>query len=180
MTEPAFEDIVPAADGTPLEFSEPDERWKQDFDGLLYIGELTASFEYLGHKIRIRTLRTAEELIVAELVKQWGDTIGGTKAYATALAALAVTDVDGRPMPTPLGEAGNSSQWAYDRFIFAQRWYPFTIDEIYTRYLELEARVREILDGLGKASTRAASPPGPPGTSASPSAGESSGEPPSP
>ncbi len=173
-------DAFPAADGSPTQFSDPDPRWSEDFTGLLHLGYLTCTFEYLGHKVLMRTLKTDEELIVAEIVAPWSSTIGGTKAYATALAALAVVTIDGQPMPTPLGETGGGIQWAQERFNYARRWYPFTIDHFYSRYMELEARVTQILDGLGKGSPQEGVTPGSSASAGSPTGGDFSLAPPSP
>ena len=53
----------------------------QDFDGLLCIGSLTSKFEYLHHTISIRTLKSDELLIVAQLAAQWENTIRHARAY---------------------------------------------------------------------------------------------------
>ena len=167
------EETVPAASGDPARFGEPDGRWRRDFDGLLYLGALTSEFEYLHHTICIRTLTTDELLIVAQLTAEWDATIGGTRAYATAMCAMAMTSADGQPMPSPLGDGGDSIEWARQRFRWARRLYPYTIDAVYNRYVELEARVQEVLAGLGKASGRADATPGSNGPSASPPEGAS-------
>lgn len=143
---------APLADGTETGGpSEPDlAAWAQDFHGLLKLGYLTSTFEWCGHKIVIHTLRTDEELIIASMIREWQETIGGTKAYATAMAALCVDFIDGQPMPIPLGEDYRSDTWARQRFAYAQRWYPFTIDAIYEEYLALEVRVKQVLEQMGK------------------------------
>lgn len=147
------EPTTPAAEGIEISFDEPDlAKWQQDLHGLLVLGQLSATFEWCGHTIRIKTLNDHEELIIASIVRQWESTIGGAKAYATAICGLAVQSVDGQPMPTPLGEQGDPDRWALERFNYARRWYPWTIDAIYGHYLMLETRVKEVLSGLGKAS----------------------------
>jgi len=164
-------ETTPAASGSPPSFGEPSiTEWQKDLHGLLALGELTSSFEWCGHRIVIRTLRTDEELIVASMIKEWDTTLGGAKAYATAMCALAVQAIDGQPMPTPLGETGSKYQWAMERFRYAQRWYPWTIDAVYAQYLQLELRVKEVLAELGKASApMGAASPGSSGSSGSPS-----------
>jgi hypothetical protein len=152
VSEPAGDFVpVPAADGSPLAYGEMNDQWKTDFHGLLHIGYLTASFEWLGHKIVIRTLRSDEELIIASLIKEWDATIGGTKAYAIATCALAVQFIDGQPMPTPMGENGTRDRWARERFAYAQTWYSPTITTIFNHYLELENQVKVVLEEMGKA-----------------------------
>jgi hypothetical protein len=150
---PAEDPTTPAAEGAEIQFGSPAlGDWQKDLHGLLALGELSATFEWCGHTIRIKTLTTAEELIISSIVKEWESTIGGAKAYATAICGIAVQSVDGQPLPTPLGEQGSASRWALERFNYAQRWYPWTIDAIYGHYLILETRVKEVLSGMGKAS----------------------------
>lgn len=170
--------VPPLADaGSPGESEairarDPDPRWRQDFHGLLYLGALRGDFRYLGHKIDIRTLRTSEELIIAVLTREWAETMGYARAHATAICAMCVDAVDGQPLPTPLGDHSDDIAWARDRFRYAQRWFPYTIDAIFERYLELESRVRTVLDELGKGP----GPEGPPMTGSSSSPGSPSGE----
>jgi hypothetical protein len=170
---PAADESVPGQ-GQELDFDDPDPRWRADFHGLLYLGALRGRFTWLGHVIRIRTLRSNEELIVAQLGRDWAETMGGARAHAIAMVALSVESVDGQPLPSPLGEQdAGSIGWAEERFRYAGRWYSYTIDVIFERYLELEARVREVMTELGKGSA----PPGPEpeltSTSTSPPGGDS-------
>jgi|SRR6516162_1451703 hypothetical protein len=173
MTEPVYPgDTTPSGDGLAgLDDEGVDPKWENDFHGLLYLGKLVGSFSWCGHKIAIHTLCIDEELIIAGLTKEWMDTLGATKAYATAVAALCVDSIDGQPMPVPLGETGDgpagTDQWARERFRYARRWFEPTIDAIFTRHLQLEARVRELLGDLGKESTPGDSTPGPNGSSGS-------------
>jgi hypothetical protein len=147
------------------------EKWREDFTGLLHLGALPGWFDWCGHRIDIRTLNTDGELIVGHLMKEFEGGMAGAKAYATATVALAVTAIDGRPMPVPLGEdPGRPFAWALDRLQTARQWYPPTIDAMFDAYLALEAKQREILAGLGKASALAGGAiPGWNGRSGSPS-----------
>jgi hypothetical protein len=164
------DEAVPAAAGAPqpgraavnLDFEEPDtSSWQEDFTGLLQLGALRASFDWCGHRISIRTLTTDEELLVAALIKEHEGGMGGMKAYATATAGLAVEAVDGRPMPVPIGEHPNQPYvWALQRFNYARRWYPPTVDAILDGYLQLETRQREVMAALGKASAPGDATPG--------------------
>lgn len=170
---PMADESVPG-DGDELVSEDPDPRWTTDFHGLLYLGALRARFAWNGHVFRIRTLRSNEELIVAQLGSAWAETMGGTRAHAIAMVAMCVESIDGHPMPAPLGEQdAGSIGWAEERFRYAGRWYSYTIDAIFERYLELEGRVREIMAGLGKGSAPAGPTPGLISTSSSPSGEDS-------
>jgi hypothetical protein len=151
-----------------------DPRWRTDYHGLLYLGALTGKFSYLGHSFVIRTLRSDEELLVAQLAQPWVNTVGQVRAHAIAMVALCTQLVDGRPLPVPIGEqqAGNTG-WAEQRFLYCRRWYAMVIDEIFNRYLELEGRARKIVDDLGKGQAPADPGQDSSSTSASPSAGGS-------
>jgi len=130
--------------------------WREDFSGLLRLGALRGWFEWCGHRIALRTLTTDEELLVAQLTREFDGSIGATKAYATAICGLAVEAVDRRPMPVPLGEDPDMPyKWALERFNYARRWYPPTIDAIFDAYLRLEIRQREVMTALGKSSAQA-------------------------
>lgn len=156
--DPSFMDDLPEAeapvqpqgDGQPMTFGEISEQHRAPFHGLLHLGYLTATFEHVGHKIVIHTLSSEEELIVGDLIQEWNNTVAATKAYSLAIAALCVQFIDGQPMPAPLGETTRDA-WARERFEYAKRWYPSTVDAIFTRYLELEAKVRQVLAEMGKA-----------------------------
>lgn len=164
-----------AGEREELKPSPPDPRWQADFHGLLYVGALRASFAYLGHKITIRTLRTHEELIAAQLAHDWAETLGGTRAHAVAITALCVETIDGQPMPVPLGEQdAGTTGWAEQKFRYAGRWYAYTIDAIFSRYLELEGRARAVISELGKGSAPEGSGPTSGLMSSSPDAGDSS------
>jgi hypothetical protein len=170
---PLADESVPG-DGEDLAYDDPDPRWRVDFHGLLYLGALRARFAWQGHVFRIRTLRSDEELIVAQLGSAWAETLGGTRAHAIAMVALCVESVDGKPMPSPIGEQdAGSIGWAEERFRYAGRWYSYTIDAIFERYLELEGRVREVMAELGKGSAPAGPEPGLTSTSSSPAGGAS-------
>jgi len=128
-------------------------RWQEDFTGLLFLGSLRGWFDWCGHRIALKTLTTDEELLVAQLIREFEGGMGGMKAYATATSALAVEAIDHQPMPAPLGEHPNQTyKWAMERFNYARRWFPPTIDAILDAYYQLEIRQREVMANLGKAS----------------------------
>jgi hypothetical protein len=159
---------IPSADGTEKELPTFDPKYQDDFNGLAYIGALSETFEWLGHKFCIRTLTTAEVLLVPLLTKRWDNTIGAQRAYFTAIVSLAVQTVDGVGLPVPIGEDG-SDAWAHQRFQYVQhRWFDVTIDRVYSEFLALETRVREVVEEMEKASGQGAnSTPGSNGSSGS-------------
>ncbi len=148
----------PAAEAPPPQVSsetdgipEFDPRVRQDFEGLMYLGYLPDEFEWLGHRFEIRSLNMDQILEIGLLHKRYAETLSDVKAYQTLVVAACMVRLDGRALATPLSNAPEDSitlnQWPIVR-----RWFPPTIDHIYTRYLLLETRVREVIDAIGKAS----------------------------
>lgn len=156
--DPMEEVDVPAgvpqggAEETPPEPEPFDERYTDDFDGLMFLGALSASFSHVGHRISIRTLTSMELLAASHVIKTYQDTIGSARAEALAIVALCVQKVDGKGLPIPIEESETDPfQWAVDRFNYvASRWYPFTVDAIYARYNLLAQRCYDVLTEMSK------------------------------
>lgn len=145
-------------DGNPLPTF--DDRYKDDFEGLAFLGALSKTFEWLGHRFTIRTLMVDEALHVSALVKEYQNTIGDGLAYRTAMAAMCVTLIDGKALPMMVGDEGDYA-YASERFRYARtHWFQATVDTIYNHYLELEFKTRQVVDAMGKASGLTASTPG--------------------
>jgi len=137
-------------DQVPL--PEFDPRYRDDFDGLLYVGRLEDKFEWLGHTFEIRTLTTDEVIEIGLLTKPYDDTIGGVKAYQAAVVASCVVRVDGRPLPMPITNDPRDTA-SRNRFDYVKRsWFPPVLDYVYEQYMLLEDRVRAVLAAMGKAS----------------------------
>lgn len=158
--DPSPSSTAPGTDGS-LQGTDTDEgpaafdqRYRKDFDGLMYLGSLVHSFEWLGHKFVIRTLTADEYLMVGLLTKDYQGTVGEARAFAIAMASLCTESIDGRTLPTPVvATPGNDMAWAVQRFNFVKaRWFLYTVDIVYNEYLALEKRAKEVLDAMGEAS----------------------------
>lgn len=127
---------------------EIDDSYKQDFTNLLNLGRLSGTFRWSGHTFRIHTLNTDEILSLGILHKPYSGTISDVRAYTTIVVAASLESVDGRPPILPLGPSDDTLE---SRFNYVKdNYYQWTIDAIYTKYLELEKRVGEILEEMGK------------------------------
>lgn len=136
----------------PEPLPEFDPRVREDFEGLLYLGRLTDSFEAYGHQFVIRTLSTGEVLEIGLLHKPYKDSLAEVKAYQAALVAACVVSVDGKPMPLPVTNEPFDTALA-NRFEYVKRtWFPPLLDVIYERFLLLEAKVDAVLAGMGNQS----------------------------
>jgi hypothetical protein len=129
-----------------------DERHKEPFHGLMYLGALSKTFTWAGHEFHIRTLTTDEILIVALITARYEGTLAQNRAYSAAVVALATQSVDGEPLPFPYMES-TGHEWADQRFNYVTgKWYSFTIDAVYSEYLVLEAKAREVMNAMGNLS----------------------------
>lgn len=141
-------------DPAPVEAETPafDDRYKQPFQGLLYIGALTQQFDFLGHTIVIRTLTADEDLALGELTRQWMDTAAFERAYVTATVAMSIISIDGQQPPIPIGRDETGFAWAYQRFNWVKaNLLSLTIDRIYREFNALDGTAREVLAEMEKA-----------------------------
>lgn len=130
-----------------------DERWREDFEGLAYIGRLTREFPYLGHKFVIRTLNIEEILEVGLLAKSYQGSLAESKAYQAALVAACVVSVDGVPPPMPITTSPEDTM-ILNRFRWVrQNWFAPVLDKVYGEYLRLEYDVERVMQALGEASS---------------------------
>lgn len=146
--------------GTGTEAPEPDgplpqfdPRLRTEFSGLLYLGALTDTFDWLGHRFVIRTLRTGELVGVSLAVKEYIGTDGYLKAWQCAMVGACVVTVDGQPLPPlPLTDRPDDSLVAARCRYVMDHWFPPVPDHIYERYVELELVVREVIKAMGNRS----------------------------
>lgn len=153
-TEPHRATAVTASNGDASESEEPtlpefDPRWRNEFEGLLFLGALTKEFEWMGHRFTIKTLSTEELLEVSLLVKEWQNSLGEVKAYQAAMVSACLVKVDGKSMPQPLSRDPGDSP-VRNRMNLVLRWFPTTLDAVYEQYLTLENNVAEVMDAMGK------------------------------
>lgn len=129
-----------------------DERYGEAFSGLLYIGALTKSFSWLGHEFVVRTLGPDEQLAIALIVRDYVGSSGEPLAYTTAVVAMACVSVDGKELPSPIGEDAQLAEWARHRFNYVTKnWYGYTIAKAFEQYLELEGTASAVVEAMGKA-----------------------------
>lgn len=137
----------------------PDEI-DQDLRGLMFLGALERSFPFLGHDFVMRTLTTGEELACSMVIKEYAETLGSSKAFATAFVGASIVSVDGIPMIKPLGP-DQTLDVMRQRFVYvARHWFWPVVEALYDEYAELtlrQANVFKSLEGKLQASRRTSS-----------------------
>lgn len=123
---------------------------RQDVTGLMFLGYLTSSFEFKGHRFVLRTLKAGEELACAQLIKEYEETMAQGKAYAMAQVAAAIVTVDGRSIGESLGpDDVNTLSTISNKFNYiSQRWYWPTIEALYVEFSDLMIRQAVAYDAL--------------------------------
>lgn len=151
------QDIVTEASEELPEVDEPDEelpkfsdKFKNDFEGLLYVGKIVRSFKWMGHSFRIRTPYTHELLEIGLLHQPYIGTISDIKAYQSLVLAAVLVSVDGQSLPLPIDDTLSHLE-AKAKFI-NEHWYPWTVDALYEQYAILDAQIQQVIDNMGKAS----------------------------
>jgi hypothetical protein len=130
-----------------------DEKYRDDFIGLAFVGALSKTFSWLGHTFIVRTLNVDELLAVTRLTRAYDDSLGQGLAYRTAIVAMATETVDGERLPLPYGIDKDDFSWSEMRFNYVKNnWFQFTIDQAYNEYLALEEKTAKVVDAMGKAS----------------------------
>jgi len=130
-----------------------DPKYAEPFRGLAYVGALQTTFTWVGHQFSIRTLRDGEKLAIAQIIKQYADTMGGDRAYGCAVAAMCILTVDGEELPIPIGESKKAYEWGLQRFSYVvENWFSTTVNKVFNEYLALEDLANQVVEAMGKAS----------------------------
>lgn len=143
---------APKEDDLGLDWSKGfDQRWRNPFEGLAYLGYLEGEVTIPYHSFKVRTLTVGEKIKVVDLVKHLEDSIGYARAYRAAVASAALLLVDGKPLLVGKKNVDAISQ-RY-RYI-TDNWYDYVIDILYDKVNELEGQVLEVLKELGVYQSR--------------------------
>lgn len=150
--EPATEPEPQQAPPGEEEIPEFDERWREPFTGLLFVGALTDTFSLFGHTFRVSTPDQTEMLQIGQVIDPYARTVTSELAYATATVAAYLIEVDGRPLPQPIftDVKDTALQNRFDWVIKNIK--REVIQEIFNKCLELDSKVAKVLEAMGKAS----------------------------
>lgn len=138
------------------EFVAFDTRIQDEFDGLLFLGALSKTFNWAGHRFAIRTLTVDEQLECSLAAQLSQNTAGENLAWMCSIVSCCIVSVDGQPLPVPIDDnvAGFTLRYEYVR----RHWFPPTINVVYNQYLGLNAKVTEVIAAMGKAPGQTATP----------------------
>jgi hypothetical protein len=128
-----------------------DERYREPFTGLLFLGNLEDTFTIWGHTFRIVTPSQLERMQLGQLHQPYAGTLASEIAYQTLLVASYLREVDHNRLPEPV-VVDPTQNGVRDRFRWvAENLRGPVIDELFSRCLALEAQVRTVLAAMGEA-----------------------------
>jgi hypothetical protein len=124
-----------------------DDRWKKDFEGLLYLGKLEKEITSIPlHKFIVRTLTVNEQLEVLLITQPYADGIGYARAYKAAVVAAGLVSIDGKELvQTDKSSNVLRQKWDY----VTNGWYEPVIDILYEEIDQLHARMIEVCQEIG-------------------------------
>lgn len=161
-TAAAFVPIVTVPEDPPEAAPSPlasvdsvfDEKYREDFTGLLYLGKLEDECTVAGHRFLLATPTQDDRLEMGPLHKPWVNTITGEMAWRTIFVAAYLRRIDEEVAPEPLNSSITGLRTRFDwvrRSIVSD----IIIEKLFEQCMIIDARVRELieeLDGLGESS----------------------------
>lgn len=123
------------------------EQWKDEFEGLLYLGYLRKEVKSVPfHTFVVRTLTVNDKLEVALACKEYQDSLSYGRAYRAAVVAAGLETVDGRDL---VASSLNTNVFSQKLDYIVNNWYDGVIDVLYREIDQLEGKVLVILRELG-------------------------------
>lgn len=123
------------------------DNWKDDFDGLMFLGKLEREITSIPfHTFVVRTLTVNEKLEISLLTKPYLESVGYGRAYKAAVVAAGLVSVDGREL-IPSNKNINVVRQKYEYVV--NNWYDTVVDILYDEIEALENRVIIVLQELG-------------------------------
>jgi hypothetical protein len=141
----------PPSPPQPEVIPEFDPRYRDPFEGLLYVGHLHDTATFLGHTFRLVTPSSTERLQIGLVIKAYDGTVGWDFAYASALVAAYLVEVDGQLLPQPITndpkDTALEQRWEWVLRVLKKP----VIDYLFQQCILLDSQVRAVLDAMGKA-----------------------------
>lgn len=127
-----------------------DERHRESFTGLLYLGALSDTFTIWGHEFVIRTLTTEDIAEVGLLTKPYEGTLAANAVYQAATLAAALVTIDGKGLPLPVVQGSSGLEQRY-KWV-ARSLFPPVRARLWQKYFTLETVVDDAVEAMGKVS----------------------------
>lgn len=148
---PRLDPTVPLSEGIPepvandLDAEFPRE-WIKDFDGLAYLGYLSATVNDIPfHEFKMRTLLPGEKLEIVQICRDFEGSIGYSRAYRAAVVAASLTEVDGKPIIANMAPDKRVGLVRQKFHYIINTWFDPVVNILYRTVDELEGRQSRIM-----------------------------------
>lgn len=142
-----FDDLPEPAQPTEPADDAFDGALSDDLTGLVHVGALSTEFSWIGHLFTLRTLRSGEDLAIAQVVEPYRNTLAQARALAIAQVGAHLMLVDGRPIVQDLGP--DPLDTVRRKFDYLRRNWSYTVVErVFLETEELRLRERAALAEL--------------------------------
>lgn len=123
------------------------DAWKEEFEGLLFLGYLQKEVTQIPfHKFIVRTLTVNEKIEISLLTKPYVETVGFNRAWKAATVAAGLVSVDGKELISA-SKSKNILLQKYEYVI--NNWYDIVIELLYNEIDMLESKSIIVLQELG-------------------------------
>jgi hypothetical protein len=122
------------------------EEWKKEFEGLAYLGYLTATVKIPFHTFTLKTLLPTEKIEIGLICRELEGTLAYAKSFKSAVVAASLLTVDGQPVIVSEKTRGFVLQ-KYEYII--NTWHEPIIDLLYNTVNVLEGKVISVLQEMG-------------------------------
>lgn len=141
--------VTPEVEGETTELSDEE---RSQFQSLLTIGQNTKKIDVLGHPVIMKTMTVTDELMVGLESKKYKGSEAFARAYQSAVTAVSVVSLGGKPLYTPLSPEESESEIFQKKLDKVHSLYPIVVSEIYRNYMEVEREFAQLAKKLGKLS----------------------------
>ncbi|QDF18835.1 tail assembly chaperone [Gordonia phage SCentae] len=150
------EPVQAEADQPPVEekITTLTEEERRDLQSLMTCGRRLKTIEVLGHKVKVQTLKSGDEMRIGLYTKPHLGSQGFSRAYQVGVCAAGIVEVDGAPLYVSLSQAKDEDE----EHVFTKKvelledYYAVALSKIYDEIMALEVEFAKLADKLGKLS----------------------------
>ncbi|QIG58331.1 tail assembly chaperone [Gordonia phage Skog] len=126
---------------------------RHDLQMLMTCGRRFKTITVLGHRVKVQTLRSGDEMRIGLYTKPHLGSQGFVRAYQVGVCAAGIVEINGTPLYSPLREADNDPDTAFQKAVEQlENFYAASLSPIYDAIMGMDVEFAELADKLGKLS----------------------------
>jgi hypothetical protein len=125
-----------------------DPRFRNDVDGLIYLGQLNETVSFCGHLFVLRTLKPREIAAIAKAIEPWQTTIDFTNVYNNAHVGMALVAIDGDSSFLPQVDPDLETFARIRLEYVTERWPQPLLNYLFSKYRGLEVEAATAIEAL--------------------------------